>query len=128
MYIYFYHHYQTSNNCTTIPYYIRKYVWHFLNFQCEINWRNALDYSQFDLSLPRTVRELLSVTSHLWMRESARLPGHLVRAAAVRQVRMFIQRAEARTRFARSSRMADEFGDLTLAPFRLLGKWQIRER
>lgn len=42
--------------------------------------------------------------------------------------RVFIQRAEARTRFARSSRMVSKFGDLTLAPFRLLGKWQIQER
>lgn len=49
------------------------------------------------------------------MRESARLPGHPTSGSSPTGTRVFIQRAEARTRFARSSRMAGEFGDLTLA-------------
>lgn len=55
------------------------------------------------------------------MRESARLPGHPVRAAATRQVQECLFSVP-RTRFARSSRMAGEFSDLTLTPFRPFAK------
>lgn len=56
--------FQESNNHTTIRYYIWKYV--IFSSSYEVNLRNALDYSSSE--------KIISITSYLWMRESARLP------------------------------------------------------
>jgi len=78
-------------------------------------------------SLPRIVRGLYRLRRICeWEKVYDCLGTRCTSGSSPTGTRVFIQRAETRTRFTRSSRMAGEFGDLT--PFRPLGKWQIRER